>query len=433
MGMTVTEKICARAGERDKVQAGDMINAQVDKLYIKDLRFAKSEDPKGLYGVFRELLNDIGVTKAWDPERVIVNFDEQPARSKKRAEGQLVAKRFKEEQGATLYEGEMGGIGHNVMVERGHVKPGEFIVGADSHTCTYGALGCFSTGIGFTETVGVLATGRIWLKVPSTVRFDLTGKCPPWIWGKDIVLRIMADIGPNGAVNKTIEYGGDAVKNISIDSRLSMCNMAVEMVALNAVFPADERALNYVRQVSPGDFDVVKSDKDAKYEANYTVDLTDMEPFVASPGLPSNGQPISKFIGTKIDQAFIGTCSNARMEDLRIAAQILKGRQVRAGVRMVVTPASYGAYFQARDEGLVEVYQKAKVMVTTPECGLCVRPSLAEGEVCLSSGNRNFPGRMGDHASKIYLGSPASVAAGAIAGEIVDPREFLGNQNGTDS
>ncbi len=425
MGMTITEKICARATGREKVRPGDMINAEVDKLYIKDLRFAKGEDPKGLYGVFKDLLSSMGISKAWDPEKVIINLDEQPARTLKRAEGQLNAKRFKEEHGATVYEGEMAGIGHNVMVERGHVKPGEFIVGADSHSCTYGALGCFSTGIGFTETVGVLATGKIWLKVPRAVRFILKGKRPPWIWGKDIVLKIMAEIGPNGAVNKTVEYSGEAIKEISIDSRLSMCNMAVEMVALNAVFPPDEKALEYVKQVSQEDFRAVESDPDAEYESTHEFDLTDMEPYVAAPGLPSNGRPISEFFGTKIDQAFIGTCSNARIEDLRVVARILKGRQVRAGVRMIVTPASFGAYFQAREEGLLEILQRAKAMVTTSECGLCVRPSLAADEVCVSSGNRNFTGRMGDRDSKIYLGSPASVAAAAIAGEITDPREFL--------
>lgn len=425
MGMTLSEKICARAAGLNKIGPGDMITAEVDKLYIKDLRFAKGEDPRGLYGVFKELLGSMGIHKAWDPGKVIINFDEQPARSKKRAEGQLTARKFQEEHGATIYQGEMGGIGHNVMVERGHVMPGEFIVGADSHSCTYGALGCFSTGIGFTETVGVLATGKIWLKIPQTMRLLLTGKPPPWIWGKDIVLRIMAQLGPNGAVNKTIEFGGEAINDISIESRLSICNMAVEMVALNAVFPPDEKTVEYVKEVGNGTFAVVHSDPDAGYESSRIFDLSEMEPFVATPGLPCNGQPISGARGTKIDQAFIGTCSNARIEDLRVAAKILKGRQVRAGVRMVITPASYGAYFQAREEGLLEIFQKAKAMVTVPECGLCVRPSLAAGEVCLSSGNRNFSGRMGDREAKIYLASPASVAAGAIAGEIVDPRELL--------
>jgi 3-isopropylmalate/(R)-2-methylmalate dehydratase large subunit len=424
-GMTLTEKICARAAGKKDVRPGDMIDAEVDKLYIKDLRFTKGEDPKGLYGVFKDLLNRIGVAKAWDPDKVIINFDEQPARTTKRAEGQATARRFRDEHGATIYEGEMGGIGHNVMVERGHVKPGEFIVGADSHSCTYGALGCFSTGIGFTETVGVLATGRIWLKVPPAIRINLSGQCPSWISGKDVILRIMAEIGPNGAVNKTIEYAGGAIKDISIDSRLSMCNMAVEMLALNAVFPPDEKTVAYVRKVAQGDFEAVLSDPDAEYEATRDFDLTSMDPYVAAPGLPSNGRPVGDFVGTKIDQAFIGTCSNARIEDLRVVARVLKGRKVRAGVRMIVTPASFGAYVQARDEGLVDVMQKAKAVITTSECGLCVAPSLDEGEVCVSSGNRNFPGRMGDRKAKIYLGSPATVAASAVAGEIVDPREFL--------
>jgi 3-isopropylmalate/(R)-2-methylmalate dehydratase large subunit len=303
--------------------------------------------------------------------------------------------------------------------------PGEFIVGADSHSCTYGALACFATGIGFTETVGVLATGRIWLKVPPAIYVELTGKRPPWIWGKDIVLRIMAEMGANGAVNKTIEYGGSAVAEISVESRLSMCNMAVESLALNAVFPADERAIDYVKQVNNATFAAVESDADAEYESRLHFDLTDMEPFVAAPGVPSNGQPVHEFVGTKINQAFIGTCSNSRIEDLRVAAKILKGKTVHPGVRMIVTPASYAAYFQAREEGLLQIFEKSKVLITASECGICTRPSLATGEVCISSGNRNFPGRMGHRDAQIFLGSPATVAASAVAGEIVDPREFL--------
>jgi len=425
MGMTLTEKICARAAGKNQVRPGDMITAEIDKLYIKDLRFAKAEDPKGLYGVFKEVLKAMGVTKAWDPDRIIINFDEQPARSTRRAEGQEVAKIFRAEHGATIYEGYDGGIGHNVMVEHGHVRPGEFIVGADSHSCTYGALGCFATGIGFTETVGVLATGKIWLKVPPAVFVELTGTRPSWISGKDIVLRVMAELGPNGAVNKTIEYGGAAVADISVDSRLSMCNMAVESLALNATFPADEKTIDYAKKAGAGEFTVIHSDPDAEYESRYRFDLTDMEPYVASPGVPSNGRPIREFLGTKIDQAFIGTCSNARIEDLRVAAKILKGRKVRAGVRMIVTPASFAAYFQARDEGLLEILQKAKALVTSSDCGICTRPSLAAGEVGVSSGNRNFPGRMGDREAQIFLASPATAAASAVAGEIVDPREFL--------
>ena len=343
----------------------------------------------------------------------------------RRLEGQESAKQFSLEHGGRIYQGYDGGIGHNVMVEKGHVRPGEFIVGADSHSCTYGALACFATGIGFTETVGVLATGRIWLKVPPAIYVELAGKCPPWIWGKDIVLRIMAEFGANGAVNKTIEYGGSAVADLSIESRLSMCNMAVESLALNAVFPPDERAIEYVKQVSNAGFTPVESDHDAEYESRLRFDLTDMDPFVAAPGVPSNGQPVHEFVGTKIHQAFIGTCSNSRIEDLRVAAKILKGKMVHPGVRMIVTPASYGAYFQAREEGLLQIFEKSKVLITASECGICTRPSLATGEVCISSGNRNFPGRMGKRDAQIFLGSPATVAASAIAGEIVDPREFL--------
>jgi 3-isopropylmalate/(R)-2-methylmalate dehydratase large subunit len=425
MGMTITEKICARAAGKDRVGPGDMIDAEIDKLYIKDLRFSKAEDPKGLFGIFKEILKEMGIHKAWDPDKVIINFDEQPARSMRRLEGQESAKQFTQEHGGTIYQGYEGGIGHNVMVEKGYVRPGEFIVGADSHSCTYGALSCFATGIGFTETVGVLATGRIWLKVPPAIYVELAGKCPPWIWGKDIVLRIMAEFGHNGVVNKTIEYGGNAIADLSIESRLSMCNMAVESLALNAVFPPDQRAIEYVKQVTDTTFAPVESDPDAQYESRLRFDLTDMEPFVAAPGVPSNGQPIHEFLGTKINQAFIGTCSNSRIEDLRVAAKILKGKMVHPGVRMIVTPASYAAYFQAREEGLLQIFEKSKVLITASECGICTRPSLASGEVCISSGNRNFPGRMGQRDAQIFLGSPATVAASAIAGEIVDPREFL--------
>jgi 3-isopropylmalate/(R)-2-methylmalate dehydratase large subunit len=301
MGMTITEKICARAAGKDRVRPGDMIDAEIDRLYIKDLRFSKAEDPKGLYGLFKEILKEMGIHKAWDPEKVIINFDEQPARSMRRLEGQESAKEFSRDHGATIYQGYEGGIGHNVMVEKGHVRPGEFIVGADSHSCTYGALGCFATGIGFTETVGVLATGRIWLKIPPATYVELAGKRPSWIWGKDIVLRIMAEFGPNGAVNKTIEYGGSALSDISIESRLSMCNMAVESLALNAVFPPDERTIEYLKQVGNPAFTPVESDPDAEYESRLRFDLTDMEPFVAAPGVPSNGQPVHEFVGTKIN------------------------------------------------------------------------------------------------------------------------------------
>ncbi len=425
MGMTITEKIIARAAGKERVKVGDFVNAGVDKLYIKDLRFSKKEDAKGLYGVLLEVLQSMGTDRVWDAKRIITNLDEQPARTDRRAEGQDMARKFAREQQSILYEGAEGGIGHNVMVEHGHVKPGEFIVGADSHTCTYGALGSFATGIGFTETIGVLATGKIWLKVPPAIRFELTGKPGPCVVGKDIVLWAAGKIGYEGAINRTLEYTGPGINEVSIESRLTLCNMAVEMIAVNAIVPPDDRTVAYVREVSEGGFDILQSDPDAQYEQAYTVDLSKIEPQVAAPEYPANAHPVGDFRGMKIHQGFIGTCTNARIEDLRMAADILRGRKVQPGIRLIITPASFEAHRLAEKEGLLEIFRQADATVTSSECGLCVRPSLAAGEVCISSGNRNYRGRMGPKESSVFLSNAATVAASAVTGEITDPRELL--------
>lgn len=425
MSMTLTEKIIARAANRRRVAAGDIVVANADKLYIKDLRFSKKEDAKGLYGVLLEVLESMGKKNVWDGGKIVVNLDEQPPRNEKRAEGQERARDFAREQRAVLYGGNDGGIGHNVFVEHGHVTPSEFIVGGDSHTCTYGALGAFATGIGFTETVGVLATGQIWLKVPKAIRFEMTGKPGPCVVGKDIVLWIAGKIGYEGAINRTLEYTGPGVKEISIESRLTMCNMAVEMIAVNAIVPADERTAAYVREVGDGDFMPLWSDADAQYEQTYAVNLREIEPQVAAPEYPANAHPVSEYKGVKVNQGFIGTCTNGRIEDLRMAAEILRGRKVKAGVRLVITPASFFAYRLAEKEGLLEIFKDAGANVTSSECGLCVRQSLSAGEVCVSSGNRNYRGRMGPKESSVFLSNAATVAASAVAGEIADPREFV--------
>ncbi|MEK6602494.1 MAG: aconitase/3-isopropylmalate dehydratase large subunit family protein, partial [Candidatus Binatota bacterium] len=305
------------------------------------------------------------------------------------------------------------------------VKPGEFIVGADSHTCTYGALGAFATGIGFTETVGVLATGKIWLKVPPAIRFELRGKPGPCVVGKDIVLWIAGKIGYEGAINRTLEYTGAGINALSIESRLTLCNMAVEMIAVNAIIPPDDRTMSYMREVSDGDFKLYQSDPDAEYEQSHVVDLSRIDPQVAAPEYPSNAHPVGDFRGLKIHQGFIGTCTNGRIEDLRMAAEILRGRKVQPGVRLIITPASFMAYGLAEKEGLMEIFRQANATVTSSECGLCVRPSLAAGEVCISSGNRNYRGRMGPKESSVFLSNAATVAASAVTGEITDPREFL--------
>ena len=425
MGMTLTEKIIARAANRKSVNAGDIVVANVDKLYIKDLRFSKKEDAKGLYGVLLEVLQSMGKQQVWNGGSVVVNLDEQPPRNERRAEGQERARDFTREQRAILYEGQEGGIGHNVMVEHGHVKPGEFIVGGDSHTCTYGALGAFATGIGFTETVGVLASGQIWLKVPKTIRFDLAGRAGPCVVGKDIVLWAAGKIGYEGAINRTLEYSGPGVKEISIESRLTMCNMAVEMIAVNAIIPPDERTVAYVREISNEEFSLLDSDPDATYEQVYRVDLERIEPQVAAPEYPANAHPVSEFKGVRIDQGFIGTCTNGRIEDLRMAAAILRGRKVKSGVRLIITPASFIAYRLAEREGLLDIFKQADAVVTSSECGLCVRPSLSAGEVCISAGNRNYRGRMGPKESSVFLSNAATVAASAVAGQIADPRDYL--------
>ncbi len=428
MGMTITEKIIARAAGADRVAVGDFINAGVDKLYIKDLRFSTKEDPKGLYGVLLEVLQCLGSERVWDGARIITNLDEQPPRNERRAKGQEMARKFAGEQGSILYEGSEGGIGHNVMVEHGHVRPGEFIVGADSHTCTYGALGAFATGIGFTETIGVLATGKIWLKVPSAIRFDFTGKPGPCVVGKDIVLYVARKIGYEGAINRTLEYTGPGIQGISVESRLTLCNMAVEMIAVNAIVPPDDQTIAYAREVGAGAIDAIEmfqSDADARYEQIHAVDLSGVDPQVAAPEYPANASPVGDFRGVKIHQGFIGTCTNARIEDLRMAAAVLTGRKVRPAVRLIITPASFRAYRLAEQEGLLKVFREAGATVTSSECGLCVRPSLAAGEVCISSGNRNYRGRMGPKESSVYLSNAATVAASAVAGEIADPREFL--------
>ncbi|HTM10589.1 MAG TPA: aconitase/3-isopropylmalate dehydratase large subunit family protein [Verrucomicrobiae bacterium] len=425
MPMTLSEKIIARAANRKTVSAGDIVVANADKLYIKDLRFSKKEDAKGLYGVLLEVLESMGKQNVWDGQKIVVNLDEQPPRTDRRSEGQDRARDFAREQRAILYGGEDGGIGHNVMVEHGHVLPGEFIVGGDSHTCTYGALGAFATGIGFTETVGVLATGQIWLKVPTAIRFDLTGTPGPCVVGKDIVLWVAGKIGYEGAINRTLEYAGPGVKEISIESRLTMCNMAVEMIAVNAIIPADERTAAFVREAGGGEFTPLSSDADARYVHIHAVNLGEIEPQVAAPEYPANAHPVGEFRGVKVHQGFIGTCTNGRIEDLRMAAGILHGRNVKPGVRLIITPASFMAYRLAEKEGLLKILQDAGATVTSSECGLCVRPSLAAGEVCVSSGNRNYRGRMGPKESSVFLSNAATVAASAVAGEITDPRDFV--------
>jgi 3-isopropylmalate/(R)-2-methylmalate dehydratase large subunit len=327
-----------------------------------------------------------------------------------------------------LYDVGDGGICHQVMVERGHVRPGELIVGADSHTCTYGALGAFATGIGSTEMAAVFATGKIWLKVPSAIKINVIGKFRKFITPKDLILDVIGKIGADGAIYKAVEFTGPTIREMSISGRLTLCNMTVEMGAKSGIIEPDEKTIQYVKTRTNKSFNIFKSDLDADYERTLEFNVDDLEPMVACPPSVDNVKPVKDVEGVEIDQAFLGSCTNGRLEDLVLAAEILRGKRVKKGVRMLVTPASSEVYLQALEMGLLEVFVKAGACICNPTCGACFGGHmglLAAGEVCISSSNRNFVGRMGSPEAKIYLASPATVAASAIEGKIVDPRRFM--------
>ena len=334
---------------------------------------------------------------------------------------------FAAEQGVVLYDIGFGGVCHQVLPENGHVKPGHLIVGADSHTCTYGALGAFATGIGSTEMAAVLATGKIWLRVPETYLMIVEGRFQPYVYAKDLILHIIGRIGADGAIYKAIEFTGPTIDEMSIGSRMTLCNMTVEMGAKTGIINPDEKSVRYVKERSGETFVPYRSDPNARYEKKFKFNVSNLEPMVACPHSVDNVRSISEVEGTPIDQAFIGSCTNGRVEDLEAAASILKGRRVKRGVRLLVTPASQKVYIEALKRGLLEILAEAGAYICNPTCGACFGGHmgiLAPKEVCISSSNRNFVGRMGSPESEIYLASPATVAASAVKGEITDPRNL---------
>jgi len=313
------------------------------------------------------------------------------------------------------------------MPEKGHVRPGELIVGADSHTCTYGAFGAFATGIGATDMAAVFATGALWLKVPSVIKVNVEGRFQRYVTAKDLILKIIGEIKADGALYKGIEFAGSTIQNMSIDGRMTMCNMAIEASAKTGIVEPDETTLNYVKKRTNKPFQIFKNDPNANYEKILNLDITNMEPQVASPHSVDNVKPVSEVAEVNIDQAFLGSCTNGRIEDLRLASSFLKGKKVRNGVRMIVVPASQEVYLQALQEGLLEIFLKAGAIVGNPTCGPCLGGHLgllAPGEICISSSNRNFVGRMGSPKAHVYLASPATVAASAVTGKITDPRSM---------
>jgi 3-isopropylmalate/(R)-2-methylmalate dehydratase large subunit len=418
--MNITEKILAKASGKKEVHPGEIVDANVDMVMVHDLTGPLTVE------AFRK----IGTPKVWDNKKAVIILDHQvPAESVKAAELHKTMRNFAKEQNLTFYDVGRGGICHQVMPEKGHVAPGNVIVGADSHTCTYGAFGAFATGIGSTEAAAVFATGKIWFKVPPTIKVNVKGKFKKYVTPKDLILNIIGNLSVDGAIYKAAEFTGPTIKTMSVAGRMTLCNMAVEMGAKNGIIAPDETTREFLQDRIPRipDFKGLQSDKDAEYERTVEFDVSNMQPQVACPSSVDNVKPVSEVSNVAVDQAFIGSCTNGRIEDLRLAAQVLKGNKVKDGVRALVIPASQEVWRQAMQEGLLEIFTDAGAIVCGSACGPCLGGHiglLAAGESCISSSNRNFIGRMGSTQANVYLASPATVAASAITGKLTDPTKL---------
>ncbi len=422
MGMTMTQKILAHAAGLDKVVAGQLIEANLDLVLGNDITSPvaiKEMDKMKVNGVF-------------DKDKIALVPDHfVPNKDIKSAEHCKCVREFAKRNEITNYfeVGEMG-IEHALLPEKGLTVAGDVIIGADSHTCTYGALGAFSTGVGSTDMAAGMATGKAWFKVPSAIKFILTGKPSKWVSGKDVILHIIGMIGVDGALYKSMEFVGDGIANLSMDDRFTIANMAIEAGGKNGIFPVDALAEEYMKEHSTKKYTIYEADEDAIYDETYTIDLSTLRPTVSFPHLPENTHTIDEIHEMDpifIDQVVIGSCTNGRIDDLRIAAEVLKGRKVKKGIRCIVIPATQSIYLQAMEEGLLRTFIEAGAVVSTPTCGPCLggyMGILAEGERCVSTTNRNFVGRMGHVTSEIYLASPAVAAASAITGKISCPCEL---------
>ena len=418
--MNVLEKILANASGKQEVSSGEIVEANIDVAMTHDLT-----GPLAI-----KSFHEIGAKKVWNCNKVVIILDHLvPASSVISAGLHKIVRNFAEEQHiSNFYDVGRGGVCHQVMPERGHVRPGEVIVGSDSHTCTYGAFGTFATGIGSTEMAAVFATGKLWFRVPEVIKIDVTGKLQKLVSAKDLTLNIVGKIGADGAIYRGLEFSGPTIREMTIDGRMVLANMAVEMGAKAGIIEPDPKIVDYVKARTDKPFNPVRSDSDATYERVVDVDVSELEPQVAVPHSVDNVKPVSEVEDIKVDQAFIGSCTNGRLEDLRVAAQILKGRKIARGVRLIVIPASQEIYLNAVSEGLIKLFMDAGATIGNPNCGPCLGGHmgiLAEGEACISTSNRNFIGRMGSTKSFVYLASPATVAASALTGKITDPRKGL--------
>lgn len=412
---TISEKILGRAAGKPAI-AGDFVIADVD--------YAMAHDGTSVLAV--KAFKEMGIKKVWDPKRIIIPFDHiAPANNETAAKLQQSIRKWVKEQGITNFSDIGGGICHQVLPEQGFALPGKLIIGADSHSCTYGAFGAFATGVGATDMAEVFATGKLWLRVPQTIRITVEGKLQKGVSAKDMTLNMIKNVGADGANYKAIEYYGKTISDLSIAGRMTLCNMAIEMGAKAGIVPPDEKTFEFLKGIAHEKYTPVYADKDAQYCEEYNFDVADLEPQVAKPHEVDNVSSIGDVAGTPLDQIFIGSCTNGRYEDLEAVARILSGKKVKA--RTIVLPASRSVLIKATEAGIIATLLKAGVIIAPPGCGPCLGAHMGvicEGETCLSTSNRNFKGRMGA-GGLIYLSSPEAAAASALKGEIADPREML--------
>lgn len=419
MGMTMTQKILAAHAGLSEVKAGQLIEANLDLVLGNDIT-----SPVAIHEMEKMKVNGV-----FDKDKIALVPDHfVPNKDIKSAEHCKCVRQFAKKNEITNYfeVGEMG-IEHALLPEKGLVVAGDVVIGADSHTCTYGALGAFSTGVGSTDMAAGMATGKAWFKVPSAIQFVLTGKPSKWVSGKDIILHIIGMIGVDGALYRSMEFTGDGIANLSMDDRFTIANMAIEAGGKNGIFPVDKLAEDYIKEHSNKTYTIYEADKDAEYDQVISIDLSTLKPTIAFPHLPENTHTIDEVGEILVDQVVIGSCTNGRIDDLRVAAKVLQGRKVCKGIRTIIIPATQSIYLQAMEEGLIRTFIEAGAVVSTPTCGPCLggyMGILAAGEKCVSTTNRNFVGRMGDVTSEIYLASPAVAAASAVTGKISSPAEL---------
>lgn len=419
MGMTMTQKILAAHAGLESVCAGQLIEADLDMVLANDIT-----GPVAIHEVAK-----LKKKTVFDKDKIALVPDHfTPNKDIKSAEHCKCVREYAKEHDITNYfDGGEVGIEHALLPEKGLIVAGDTCIGADSHTCTYGALGAFSTGVGSTDMGAGMITGKAWFKVPSAIKFVLTGKMKPWVSGKDVILHIIGMIGVDGALYRSMEFTGDGIANLNMDDRFTIANMAIEAGAKNGIFPVDEQTIEYMKEHSTKPYKIYEADEDAVYDETYTIDLSTLEPTVSFPHLPENTKTVKESGEVAIDQVVIGSCTNGRISDLRVAAEVLKGRKVKKGIRAIVIPATQAVYLQALEEGLIKIFIESGCMVSTPTCGPCLGGHmgiLAAGERAVSTTNRNFVGRMGHIESEVYLASPAVAAASAITGKISEPSEL---------